>query len=329
MGQSNFHKFSFFKVLGITPQVLFIIFFGILLTGVFIGLFVKNTSSFKKTSIPQIKKQQVSKNQTKKIDIKKDNLKQIESKNLPNKPLDNNVAFYKNSLIIKDVVKSPVVAIIIDDMGIDMLRSERILNLDYPFNVSYLTYAPNLQAQINHAKNSGKEVMLHIPMQAYNDNFDYGGKFLSVDLSLDENLKILDEMLSKITGIIGVNNHMGSKFTADYSLLYSVMEDVKNRGLAFIDSKTINKSKGDKVAKEIITPYIARDVFLDDSNKDEDIKKSLIKLENIAKKRGYAVAIAHPRDNTILNLKEWLPLLEKKGIKLVPVSYIIKNKNSF
>lgn len=318
LGPSNSQKFSFFKLLGITPQVLFIILFGIFLTGIFIGLFVKNTTNHKKV----IKKQKI---------IQKQKIETSSSKNLPksknNSQNNTNTPFYKNSLKVDNKISSPVVAIIIDDMGIDMLRSQRILNLEYPLTTSYLSYAPNLQSQINFAKKNGKEVMLHVPMQAYNNNFDYGGKYLSTELDETQNIEILENMLTKASGIIGINNHMGSKFTSDYSQLYEVMKILNEKGLAFIDSKTINKSKGDRISKEMPTlPYISRDVFLDDSNKDEDIKSSLKKLEDIAKKKGYAVAIGHPRDNTISNLKEWLPLLKDKGIELVPISYIIQNK---
>ena len=93
----------------------------------------------------------------------------------------------------------------------------------------------------------------------------------------------------------------------------------------FLDSKTTPKSQADTIAEYVKLPYISRDVFLDDSNKMEDIEKSLVKLEKIAQKRGYAVAIGHPRDNTITALQSWASSLKSKGIQSVPLSYIIDN----
>ena len=311
---SNNNVSSILNVLGITPQIIVIFLLTVLFVGIVIGLFVK------KQDVVSERMTVVDEKQVLKQSVKVDNdLTQTKKKVS---------LFEKNSLIVEKVDK-PVIAVIIDDMGVDMIRTQKILELDYPLTVSYLTYAPNLQSQINHAKEANNEILLHVPMQALNDNYDYGGEYLSTNNSKNRNLEILKAQLDKAEGYIGINNHMGSKFTSDESQLSMVIEELDRRGLSFIDSLTTSQSKGDIVAKDTKIPYATRDVFLDDSNKLEDIKKSLKYLETIAKKRGFAVAIGHPRTNTIKMLKAWLPTLQKKGIELVPISYIIKNYPKF
>ena len=317
MKKSENNIYSILKALGITPQFLIVLFLTILIFGIALGMF------FKKTSQHKNKKEVIEKIvPTEAIVPESDNVINNETKESIQLA---NTTFYKNSVPVNKKIEKPVLAIIIDDMGIDMIRSKDILELNYPLNVSYLTYAPNIQSQINIARNTGKEVMLHIPRQALNDNYDYGGDYLATDKTREENIEILKNFLTKITGYIGVNNHMGSKFTADMHHLSGIMEELAKQGLAFIDSRTTPLSKANEIADFLKLPYVARDVFLDDSNNLEDIQKSLIKLENIAKKRGYAIAIVHPRKNTIKALKNWLPILEQNGLELVPISYIIKN----
>ncbi len=318
MKKSKFNLVSVLKAFGITPQFLIISLFIIFIFGIGLGLFFKNSYSPKKKVVVV------------ETEIKEPTEATVPKSENDNQPLDifaelSNTPFVKNAVIIDKEIKTPVVAIIIDDMGIDMLKSRQILEFNLPFNVSFLTYAPNIQSQIDFARKSGKEIMLHVPMQALHDNYDYGGDYLSTDKSRFENLEILNTQLNKAKGYIGINNHMGSKFTADMAQMTAVMEELTKRGLAFIDSKTNSESKGDEIASFLKLPYVARDVFLDDSNKEEDIIKSLIKLETIAKKRGYAVAIGHPRKNTIKILKQWFDTISQRGIEIVPISYIIKN----
>ena len=93
----------------------------------------------------------------------------------------------------------------------------------------------------------------------------------------------------------------------------------------FLDSKTTPKSQAENIIGHIRLPFASRDIFIDDSNKPEDIEKYLQKAELIAKKRGYVVAIAHPRPNTIKAFEQWLPSLKSKGITVVPLSYVVDN----
>jgi len=219
--------------------------------------------------------------------------------------------------------KPPFIAIIIDDMGVDMLRTQRILDMPYTMTVSYLAYAPGLQSQISRARDKGKEVLLHVPMESIGANNDYGGTYLSTDAGARENLKRLGGMLAKAEGYIGINNHMGSKFSKDSDLMGSVLLDLKNRGLVFVDSLTTPNTPNAKLAAKFSLPFAKRDVFMDDNPNPADIDAGLAKIEAVARRQGYAVAIGHPREGTIEALSRWLPTLAAKGFTLVPISRVL------
>lgn len=226
----------------------------------------------------------------------------------------------------KDKIK-PKIAIVIDDMGIDFFKNQKILKLSGIYTLSYLTYVDNLQSKISYAKSLGCEVLLHVPMEAEQSFSDkeYGGDYLKVSNGM-KNIKILKNILNKTSGYMGINNHMGSKFTSDYNALFDVIAELYDRGLMFFDSKTSKASKGDLISKSIILPYVSRDVFLDDSNELVDINKNLKLLEKIALKYGSAVAIGHPRENTINALNNWIQSIENRGFILVPLSTIVDDK---
>ena len=125
----------------------------------------------------------------------------------------------------------------------------------------------------------------------------------------------------------GINNHLGSKFTEDEHAMGLIMEILKERGMYFVDSKTTPKSVGRKVAEEYGVPYIARDVFLDNENDYEYVMNQLLTTEQIASKKGFVVAIGHPRTNTYKALKIWLQHYDKDKYELIHVQDLLKALN--
>jgi hypothetical protein len=236
----------------------------------------------------------------------------------------------KNSIPVDEKkLKKNLVAIVIDDMGIDFIRTGRVLKelseLE-PLTLSYLTYVPNLARQMEKGRGFGHEIMLHVAMEPHGEAYDMGPEPLLTSMSDSKIKNTLNSLIAKSSGIVGVNNHMGSKFTSDRSSISSVIEVIKSKGLLFLDSLTDSKSVADEVALKYKIPFIRRDVFLDDSGEKKDIDLQIKRLEEMARKTGYAVAIGHPRDATIEALKEWAETLDKKDISIVPISYIIKKK---
>lgn len=217
----------------------------------------------------------------------------------------------------------PVVAVVIDDMGISPKRTADIISLKAPLTSSFLTYARKLPEQVAAARSAGHEIMIHVPMQA-KSNKDAAPDVLTTKMPPEEIRQRLEAMLSKFDGVKGINNHMGSLFTEDSERLGAVMEVLKEHELFFLDSKTSARSVGREAAGKHGVVYAHRHVFLDNENNVDYINGQLRLTERIARKNGYAVAIGHPKSGTFQALAAWLPELEKKGIKLVPMSKIVE-----
>ncbi|MDR3325830.1 MAG: divergent polysaccharide deacetylase family protein [Rhodospirillaceae bacterium] len=222
-----------------------------------------------------------------------------------------------------------VIAVIIDDMGLDKRRSKEILQLSGPLTVSFMSYADDLNRQTREASANGHELMMHIPMEPLISSLDAGPSVLKVNLSIEELKKRLIYNLNRFNGYVGINNHMGSKFTACTFGMQVLMDELYLRGVLFIDSLTTHNSVGLKIARKSGVPTAERNVFLDNIGNMMSINDQLIKLEKLAHKNGNAIAIGHPRDETIKALATWLPTLSKKGLTLVPISHVVKTRESY
>jgi polysaccharide deacetylase 2 family uncharacterized protein YibQ len=117
---------------------------------------------------------------------------------------------------------------------------------------------------------------------------------------------------------------MGSRITEEIKASTLVMTEAKKRKLYFFDSFVTNQSVCSALAKKIKIRFAKRDVFLDNQNDPEYIKKQLIKLKKIANQRGTAIGIGHDRKNTLWVLKEMLAGLEKDGYQFVFLSQVVK-----
>ncbi|MFY8106035.1 MAG: divergent polysaccharide deacetylase family protein [Elstera sp.] len=215
------------------------------------------------------------------------------------------------------------VVIVIDDMGVDRGRSAQTVALPGPLTLSYLPYGQNLPVQTAEARHRGHELMVHMPMQP-SLPMDPGPDALTVALSPEEVQRRVRSNLGKFEGYVGINNHMGSRFTTWEAGMTPVIAELRARGLLWLDSRTSPKSVGTALAQKMAVPNIDRDVFLDDDPSLENVRKQLRQLEAVALRTGKGVAIGHPKDNTIAALKEWLPTLPGKGLVLVPITAVVK-----
>lgn len=222
--------------------------------------------------------------------------------------------------------REPVIAIVIDDMGVSHRRTANISSLDYPLTSSFLTYASNLRPQIAAAERAGHEIIAHLPMEP-KASMNVSPDVLTVKMNEKQVAEGLNGMLDKFPGIAGVNNHMGSRFTEDAERMDVVMKELEKRGLFFLDSKTTPHSAGEKAAKDNRVRYVSRNVFLDNEDKFDYVMRQLRQTEAIARKNGYAVAIGHPKEQTYNALKVWLPTLKSRNLRLVHLSEIVKALN--
>ena len=220
----------------------------------------------------------------------------------------------------------PVLAIVIDDMGLDRSRTLKILALPGPLTVSLMTYADDLAGLVNRARAGGHEVMAHVPMEPLSRKEDPGPHALTVAMDDDAIRAALAGDLDRWQGYVGVNNHMGSRFTMDKARMAVVMSELKSRGLLWLDSKTTNDSVGPAVARDAGVAALERDVFLDNVDTAAAVEDQFDRTIATALSRGSAIAIGHPHDNTIAVLTRRLPGLEQRGVALVPVTEILKRR---
>jgi polysaccharide deacetylase 2 family uncharacterized protein YibQ len=220
----------------------------------------------------------------------------------------------------------PLVAIVLDDLGLDRIRTEEAIRLGGPLTLSFMTYASELGEQTQAARHAGHELLLHVPMEAIDRHADPGPHALFTGLSPEEIIERLRWGFGRFDGFVGINNHMGSKFTADERGMASVMEELRARGLAFLDSRTSLSTVGIRLAIAYGVPHAARDVFLDDDHTPAAIAEQLARVEQLARQHGSAIAIGHPHDATLAALHAWLPLLGNKGLALVPLTAIVQRR---
>jgi uncharacterized protein len=220
----------------------------------------------------------------------------------------------------------PRVAIVIDDLGLDRARTERVIGLPAAVTLSFLAYSGDLPRLTDAARRNGHEMIVHVPMEPVNTKLDMGPNGLTTTQPRDEVLRRLDWDLGRFDGYVGINNHMGSRFTGDTQAMGWVMDELKSRGLMFLDSRTIGTSIGAKVAAADGVPFAERDVFLDDDQSEGAVEQRLKEVEAIARKKGTAIAIGHPHDPTIDALIGWIANLPQKGVVLVPLTDIVKTR---
>jgi polysaccharide deacetylase 2 family uncharacterized protein YibQ len=198
--------------------------------------------------------------------------------------------------------------------------------LSWPLTFSYLPYATRVGEQTHDAAAHGHEIMLHLPTQPLGPA-NPGPNALTVSLSPEALQQRLLANLDAFSGYAGVNNHMGSRFTADTAHMTPVLQEIARRGLFFIDSKTIGNSVGRKVAEHIGMMFAERDVFIDDDMNPAKVRDQLAIIERVARKYGSAIAIGHPHDVTREALEAWLPTLKAKGFELVPASTVVQMRS--
>lgn len=217
----------------------------------------------------------------------------------------------------------PRIAIIIDDVGYDREMAQCLIGIDRALTLSVLPHSPFSKEIAAAATGAGMEIMLHLPMEPVEyPHVDPGPGVLLADMSPDILLRQLEENIADVPSIIGVNNHMGSRLTAESIQLYQIFSVLKKRGLFFVDSRTTEKSLCRPSAGKLRVPFAERDVFLDNSLSAADIARQLDLLVVIAGRRGTAIGIGHPHPETCRVLQKHLPALKKQA-DLVPVSALV------
>ncbi len=230
-------------------------------------------------------------------------------------------AYIIDFLIDRKKTTGPRIAIVIDDFGYK--RGEVIRQLiDFPYEITYAVI-PGLAKSgeiANELYQRNKTVFIHLPMEPMQGRVESGGYTLFTNLPEDEIRKRVRKAITAIPHAIGLNNHMGSKATADSATMAAALDEIKKAKLQFLDSRTSPHTVAFALATEKKIPAFLNNTFIDAVDEKTAIEEKLQRLAKLAKKDGFAIGIGHPRSKTIAVLKEMIPELARQGFVFIALN---------
>lgn len=214
----------------------------------------------------------------------------------------------------------PRIAIILDDFGYQLAAGRRGVNLPGPVACAVLPQTPRAELLAEAAHAAGKEVLMHLPLQAVGEQAAEPGGIV-LDMSREQLARAFAGNLASIPHVIGVNTHRGSLLTRHPGHMHWLMEEIDACGdLFFVDSYTTADSIALQIARESGVPAVRRDVFLDPDRAPATVEREFTRLKKLARVRGMAMGIGHLYPATLTLLDRELPQLASEGIDLVSIS---------
>jgi hypothetical protein len=219
---------------------------------------------------------------------------------------------------------APRIAIIIDDLGYHLAAGQRAVALPGPVACAILPGTPQSTQLAQAAWQSGKEVLLHLPMQSMHLHGAMEPGSITLDTTRQGLADTFANALATVPFAVGVNSHRGSLLTRHPGHMSWLMEEILMAGgLYFVDSYTTHRSVALQIASEQGVPAIKRDVFLDSDPAPEMVEREFERLKALARENGLAVGIGHPYPATLGFLERAIPRLVEEGIELVPLRELI------
>jgi polysaccharide deacetylase 2 family uncharacterized protein YibQ len=205
---------------------------------------------------------------------------------------------------------------VIDDFGNDMAGTDEILNLPIPLTIAVMPFLPTTKRDAHLAHEKGHDVLVHIPMQPVKGKKSWlGPDAITSDLTNDEVRNRVIAAIDDVPFAIGINNHMGSKVTADERIMSIIVQVCKERGLIFLDSRTTNKSVIGKLAAKMGVPHAENQIFLDEVYSMHHISKQMEKVKKQLSKHNQCIVIGHvgpPGKKTAAVISRSIPALQKE-----------------
>jgi len=228
------------------------------------------------------------------------------------------------SKVLTPEIPKAVIALAIDDLAGGEAGRKEIMTIRRPLTLAVM---PGLESSTEIAKEAyhkGYEVFLHLPMEPEVGRPEWlGPGAITTATPLEKIREIVLTDLQDVPHAAGINNHMGSKIAKREEMMREILKVARDMNLIFLDSKTAPDSVAARIAKELEVPFVERDVFLDEVNSLEHVKRQVRHLAEIAIKTGQAIGIGHvgiTGINTARGIIEMIPWLEDQGIELVFVS---------
>jgi polysaccharide deacetylase 2 family uncharacterized protein YibQ len=214
------------------------------------------------------------------------------------------------------------VALVIDDLGHDVDDLRPLVALGVPVTYSVLPFEEETPQVVAELRQRRAEILLHLPMEPVHGQNPGPGALLQ-GMSDGELREKTEAALKAVPGAAGVNNHMGSLLSSEEGPMNAVLGVLAERGLFFLDSRTSAESVGYKVAISLGVPAAERQVFLDGDPSPAAIHTQFLRLLNLARTKGSAIAIGHPHPETLAALTREVPKAKAAGYEFVPVSYLL------
>jgi polysaccharide deacetylase 2 family uncharacterized protein YibQ len=209
-------------------------------------------------------------------------------------------------------------SLIIDDLGQNLPRDRRVLALPGPVTTAIMPDTPHATEFAGEAHRAGKIVILHMPMDPAAGPFAW-----HPELPIEELENRLNAAFKRVPYTAGINNHMGSRMTAQPAAMAWLMGELQRRHKFFVDSRTSAQTVAAQQAQKIDLASVSRDVFLDDEPTETAIYTQLQTAIGLARKQGSAVMIGHPYPQTLAVLERELPKLKAQGIEWIDVRQMI------
>jgi len=217
-----------------------------------------------------------------------------------------------------------VIGLIIDDFG---YRNDHVSNgfLQLPGKLTYAIIPGHDYSQLfsKKAYDSGYEIIVHLPMENIGKTYGEEEYVLMSYFQDDEIKNRINKAFDYLPESIGLNNHQGSRGTADSRVMTLVAGVIKEKKKFFIDSRTTNNSLAETTMRKYGVPTNKRDIFLDNELDDEKIKIQLLKLADVSEEKGIAIGIGHVKPQTLNVLAKEIPVLQEKGFRFEFVSKLV------
>ena len=219
----------------------------------------------------------------------------------------------------------PVIALIIDDFGPAWNQKlvDGFINLPFEITISVIPGNRTSVKVAQSAVKAGKEVFIHLPLEPEERIALDERDMIMVGASGEQVRKIIDRVTDEIPEAVGINNHMGSKATADPKLMEFLANSVRRKRLRYVDSRTSERSQALGAMMREGVPAVGRDVFLDVRSDSASVAAQIHELASIAKRRGWAVGIGHVKQSTLAAVEAAFPLLEVEGFRFVGAGKLI------
>ena len=220
---------------------------------------------------------------------------------------------------------SPRIALIIDDIGFSLCRAHQFLEFEVPITYAILPRLPKTHTLAYEIHGGGHEIMLHQPMEPFNAKLHPGPGALYVGDAANRIADTLKKNISDVPFAIGVNNHMGSRFTSRKKEMKHTLSVIKEKDLFFVDSLTTSRSTAYQTAKRLHIATACRNTFLDNDLDENAIFSRLLQLKRHALKFGNAIGIGHPHAATARAIGRFINGHMHADLSFVYVSSLINS----